>query len=113
MLKDLSLIMSVTKFKCPTFFDFFVWEKKKLISLTHYKLKRVNLFRSLNNQVDSPHSILQITSHTILFSTYKFDEIIEFNQKIRKISSYVEPDLADSPGVERSGLERPFSHRLV
>jgi len=80
-------------------FSIFLYgKKKKLISLTHYKLKRVNLFRSLNNQVDSPpHSVLQITSHTILFSTYKFDEIIEFNRKIRKKSSCVEPDLADTP----------------
>ena len=35
----------------------------------------MNLFRSLNDQVDSPHSVSQITSHTVLIFTYKFDEI--------------------------------------
>lgn len=79
-------------------FSIFLYgKKKKLISLTHNKLKRMNLFRSLNNQIDSPHSVLQITSYKILFSTYKFDEMIEFNRKIRKISRYVDPDLADTP----------------
>ena len=59
----------------------------------------MNLFQSLNIQIDSPHSVLQITSYKILFSTYKFDEIIEFNRKIRKISMYADPDLADPPGA--------------
>ena len=88
---------SIEKPYVRRFSIFLCGKKKKLLSLTHYKLKRMNLFRSLNDQVDSPHSVSQITSHTVLIFTYKFDEIFEFNRKIQKISRYADPDLADSP----------------